>query len=61
LAGDRCPARFKTEGCSLAGDFDHEIHIALNHEGHIVARWRVEVVELPIEGVLPDSVGPKYL
>lgn len=57
----RCYERSKTEVCCIASCIPHEIHVSLDSQGHVIARWRMVAEGLPVEDAVPRETNPKYL
>jgi hypothetical protein len=43
---DKCKERFRNFSCSLAHSFNHTVHVAVDSEGHVLARWVMEAVSV---------------
>lgn len=43
-----CSSRLKGLGCSLSADHAHDVHVSIDAEGRVVARWRMVAQELPV-------------
>jgi hypothetical protein len=57
----RCRERLRGTFCSLAADCFHEVHVAIDEQGVLIARWRMEAIELPLAEGLPRKVNQKFL
>jgi hypothetical protein len=50
-----CTSRHKNHSCSLDADKPHEIHVELNDQGIMQARWRVVTEAVPNREVPDDE------
>jgi hypothetical protein len=57
----RCRERNKTEACCIASCISHEIHVSLDSQGYVIARWRMVAEDLLVEDAVPRKTNPKYL
>ena len=56
-----CSERLKGHRCSFSDDWQHTVHVAMSPEGTILARWRMEAVEMPMAEAVPRKIKEKYL
>jgi hypothetical protein len=57
----RCRERYQTEVCCIALGVPHDVHVAINPNGEVTARWRMVAEGLPVEDAVPHQINPKYL